>query len=88
MDVNLTPELEALIRKQVESGRYNSAAEVMREALRLMEQRDELWDLHKAEIRRKIDDGLASLARGNMIDGEEFFASLEREEEDLFRKRA
>jgi putative addiction module CopG family antidote len=54
MNVHLTPELEALIQKTVESGRYNSASEVMREALRLMEQRDELLDLRKEEIRRRI----------------------------------
>jgi Bacterial antitoxin of ParD toxin-antitoxin type II system and RHH len=32
INVNLTPELEGLIRQKVSSGRYNSASEVMREA--------------------------------------------------------
>ena len=35
MNVSLTPELEKLVNAKVESGRYNSASEVVREALRL-----------------------------------------------------
>jgi antitoxin ParD1/3/4 len=87
MNVHLTPELEALIQKKVESGRYNSASEVMREALRLMEQRDELLDLRKEEIRRKIDEGLESLSRGDGIDGEEAFRHLDERHERYRRER-
>src|SRR3954468_12626116 len=76
MNVHLTPELEELIQKKVQSGRYNSASEVMREALRLMEQRDELLDLRKQEIRRKIDEGLESFQRGASRDGEEFMREM------------
>ncbi len=82
MNVHLTPELEQLIQKKVDSGRYNSASEVMREALRLMEQRDELLDLRKQEIRRKIGEGLESLRRGEGRDGEEFMQGM-LEELDL-----
>lgn len=35
MHVSLTPELEKLVKTQVESGLYNSSSEVVREALRL-----------------------------------------------------
>ena len=38
LNINLTPQLEKLVRQKVESGRYNSASEVVREALRLMEE--------------------------------------------------
>jgi putative addiction module CopG family antidote len=34
MNVSLTPELEKFVSAKVESGRYNSASEVVREALR------------------------------------------------------
>ena len=37
MNVSLTPQLEDLVRQKVDSGRYNSASEVVREALRLMD---------------------------------------------------
>jgi len=37
MNVSLTPQLETLIRQKVETGRYNNASEVVREALRLLD---------------------------------------------------
>jgi antitoxin ParD1/3/4 len=40
MNVSLTPELEQLVQEKVKSGRYLSASEVVREALRLLEERD------------------------------------------------
>jgi hypothetical protein len=42
MNVNLSPQLEAMVKAKVASGRYTSASEVVREALRLMEQQDQL----------------------------------------------
>lgn len=70
MNVHLTPELEQMIQTKVKTGRYNSASEVMREALRLMEERDQLKILQTEEIRKKIAAGLLSLSAGNGIDGE------------------
>ena len=42
MNIHLTRELEQLVQTKVKSGRYNSAIEVIHEALRLLEQRDEV----------------------------------------------
>ena len=39
MNISLTPQLEELVKKKVESGLYGSASEVMRAALRLLEER-------------------------------------------------
>jgi len=41
MNVSLTPELEEFVNARVESGRCHSASEVVREALRLLEERDQ-----------------------------------------------
>jgi putative addiction module CopG family antidote len=60
MNVSLTPELEKLVQKKVQTGRYTSASEVIREALRLMEPRDEMPIIGKEafidgmEITRKL----------------------------------
>lgn len=77
MNVNLTPELEELVHSKVRSGRYNSASEVVREALRLMEEKDRLRLLQRDEIRRQIALGLESLSQGKGIDGEEAFKQLQ-----------
>lgn len=60
LNVNLTPKLEELVRRKVSSGRYNSASEVVREALRIMEAQDELQSLKLEQLRRDIRDGLDS----------------------------
>ena len=60
MNVNLSPQLEAMVKAKVASGRYTSASEVVREALRLMEHQDQLRDLQLQELRRAIQDGLDS----------------------------
>ena len=83
MNVHLTQELEQLVQNRVKSGRYNSASEVVRDALRLLADRDELMDLRKQELRKKIAQGLDSLQRGEGVDGDEFFAQLEQEEAEL-----
>ena len=79
MHVLLPPELEKLVTAQVQSGRYTSAAEVIREALRLLEERDQRCDRRLQELRHKIAEGLAQLDRGEGIPGEQVFAELEAE---------
>jgi antitoxin ParD1/3/4 len=60
MNVNLTPQLEDMIKKKVASGLYNSASEVVREALRLMEEQDRLRAVKLEQLRQDIRDGLNS----------------------------
>ena len=60
MNVNLTPQLEELVRSKVDSGLYTSASEVVREALRLMQEQDELRAVRLEELRREIRRGLES----------------------------
>ncbi len=83
MNVHLTQELVQLVQSRVKSGRYGSASEVVRDALRLLADRDELMELRKQELRKKIARGLDSLQSGEGIDGDEFFAQLAREEAAL-----
>jgi len=87
MNVSLTPELEKLVQNKVKTGRYNSASEVVREALRLLEDHDKVRAAQLVEFRAGIDSRLASLERRESIDGEEFFSQLGREESALSRKR-
>jgi antitoxin ParD1/3/4 len=69
MNVNLTPQLEELVRSKVASGLYNNASEVIREALRLMEARDRVHTPKLEQLRKDIETGLASGDAGN-LDGE------------------
>jgi antitoxin ParD1/3/4 len=76
MNVSLTPELEKLVQAKVQSGRYNSASEVVREALRLLEQHDNLRAAGLKEIQARMDKSLAALAAGEGTDGESFMRAM------------
>lgn len=63
VNVNLSRDLYDFVKGAVKSGRYTSASEVVRTALR--EQRDRAL----AEVERKIEEGLESAKRGDLLDG-------------------
>ena len=62
------PELDRHALSKVECGRYISASELLREALRLMQEKDELRELRIAEARLKIQNGLDALANGDFVE--------------------
>ncbi|GAC1451762.1 MAG: type II toxin-antitoxin system ParD family antitoxin [Isosphaeraceae bacterium] len=66
MNVSLTPELEQLVQKKVESGNYLSASEVVREALRLLQERDQLRELRLEELRKFVGVGIEQADRGDV----------------------
>lgn len=64
MNISLTPQLEKLVQDRVKSGRYTSASEVIREALRLLETHDRAIDQGLAQLRADVDAGLRQLDEG------------------------
>ena len=79
MNLDLTAELEQLVQSKVKSGQYGSASEVVQDALRLLQQRDEAFVLRKEEVRQKIDEGWDAARRGQFVDGDEVFDRIDRE---------
>jgi antitoxin ParD1/3/4 len=63
MNVSLTPELEAMIRQQVDTGRYNNASEVVREALRLLDEHQ-----RRQHLRSLLAVGLEQAQRGELVE--------------------
>ena len=68
MNVSLTPELEKFVGNKVESGRYNSASEVVREALRLLEEHDQARGAQMAAFNQELGRRLDSLDRGERVE--------------------
>ena len=68
MKVSLTPELERLVADKVDGGRYASASEVVREALRLLEERDQDRNAKLEALRAKVAVGIADLDAGRFSD--------------------
>ncbi len=81
MNVSLTPELERFVNSKVKSGRYNSASEVVREALRLHEEHEQARSVQLAEFNQEIGRRLASLDRGQHVDPAKTRARLQRKSE-------
>jgi antitoxin ParD1/3/4 len=81
MNVSLTPELEKFVSVKVESGRYNSASEVVREALRLLEEHDRARANQLAEFNTELGRRLASLDRGETVKPAEARARLQLKSE-------
>ncbi|WLI90644.1 type II toxin-antitoxin system ParD family antitoxin [Massilia sp. R2A-15] len=60
MNINLTPHLEEMVRQKVDSGWCTSASEVVREALRLMEEKHQLLGAKLNQLRCDLQEGLHS----------------------------
>ena len=54
MNVSLTPKLEDFVKQKVDQGLYNSVSEVMREALRLLVERDAEKEMKLVALRRDL----------------------------------
>ena len=77
MTVTLTPDAEALIQRKVETGSYASAADVIQEALRLLDERDA-----RVRLKAAISAGDEDLERGNVVDWSPDFLERLKEEAD------
>ena len=87
MNVSLTPELEKFVQTKVSKGRYTSASEVVREALRLLEEHDQARTSQlmafNAELARRLD----SLDRGESVGPAKARARLQRRSVDRRMRR-
>jgi antitoxin ParD1/3/4 len=88
MNVSLTPELEKFVSAKVGSGRYNSASEVVREALRLLEENDSARAAQLAQFNDELGRRLASLDRGEAVEPAAARARLQRKSEQRRKPRA
>jgi antitoxin ParD1/3/4 len=67
MNVSLTDPMEQFVRQKVAVGEYETASEVVREALRLLRHRDEVW---RSEVAGKIKSGMDSIRTGRTLSSE------------------
>ena len=70
MTISLSPEQEKFIQNQLENGKYKTAAEVIADAFKALEERNKTYEQWVQETREKVAVGLAELDRGEGIDGE------------------
>lgn len=68
MHISLTDRLEAWVRAKVESGLYNNASEVIREALRTQMRAEQTHQEKLDALRAEIDKGLEDVRQGRVSD--------------------
>jgi len=78
MNVSLTPELEEFVAKLVEAGRYRSASEVVRAAIRLLQDLEAELSAKLDALRAGMDAGMEELDRGDGAEGAEVFEEILR----------
>lgn len=67
MTITLTPEMELFVERKVKSGRYNSAGEVVREALEQLDEKDRLDEAWIDDVRSKITEAEEDFKNGRFI---------------------
>lgn len=68
MHISLTPELESRVKAKVETGLYNNASEVIREALRFMETHEDwIHEIKLTRLREQLKVGAGQLDRAEGI---------------------
>ena len=82
MNVTLTPKLEEIVRRRVESGKYSNADEVVEEALQQLDAKEKL-----DHLRALLQVGIDSANRGELIEfTPEWEADMDRRVEEMFQR--
>ncbi len=76
--------LENYVGKLVEEGRYNSKSEVLREGVRLLQEREQ----RLAALDAAIELGMVDIRQGNTVSADEVFDRLEAKYKEMSNKRS
>ena len=76
VNISITPELDVFLQSRVQSGRYQTTSEVVREALRLLERQEQDRDEARSQLKAKLERAADQAERGELIGGSEVFDEL------------
>jgi putative addiction module CopG family antidote len=82
MKIYLRPELEEMIKQDVQRGAYQTMDEYVEHAVSLLHEQETWLAEHSSEIREKIEQGYAAAKRGELIDSSQVRSQMDE------RKRA
>lgn len=76
MEIRLRPELEELIKQDVQRGAYETVDEFVEQAVSILHEQEAWLAANRAEIQAKIAEGWASAQRGDLLSPEEARSKL------------
>ncbi len=82
MTVELKPEIEALIRKRLQTGAFSSAEEVIERAVEFLCAEEDWLADNRDEVAFQIQEGWEEAQRGELTDGETVRAEVRLFKED------
>lgn len=88
MNITLKTEQAELIKQKINSGKYNTAEEVIAQALQLLDRRDKEYENWVEETRGKVDVAIEELRRGEGIDGNVVIAQLKEKLRQVRQEQA
>jgi antitoxin ParD1/3/4 len=86
-NISFTHQHDHLINEKIANGSHQTASEVVREAMRLLQERDELHQKRVAKVRAKIETGFQQSERGQMVSDTEVEEHFRRRSAEARRQR-
>jgi antitoxin ParD1/3/4 len=77
MPITLPPELEQFIESQVAKGKYASVDEVFLAGIKLLEERERLYQGQFEELRCEVMVGVCEAEQGQLLDAEAVITGLQ-----------
>lgn len=77
MTFHLRPELEELIKQDIQRGAYQSVDEYLERAISMLHEQETWLVEHRSEISARVDAGYAAAQRGDLIDSDQVQLTLE-----------
>jgi antitoxin ParD1/3/4 len=75
LSVSLTHELKKYVREKVDSGKFESASEVIRHGLRTMQEQEQRERLYWSSVRKQVKEARNAIQAGDVVDGPAFMKS-------------
>jgi putative addiction module CopG family antidote len=77
MSINLRPELEQLIRQDVERGPYKSVDDFLETAIQMLHEHEEWLETNRLDIAARIEEGYTAAQRGELFDSNQVQTQLQ-----------
>ncbi len=76
MQIVLPPEVEALVQRQLTSGKYQNAIEVILAGIKLLEQQEDIYQARLQDVQQEARIGWEASQRGKVVDGSTAMAQI------------